>query len=268
MPEMNTMIVNNRAYQTRILIGVPLTGLVRGEFMLARYGQAIPINWSHVELTQWLDQYSPLRFLVADARNLIATTCVEKDFEWLLFIDHDVILAQGTLLRINQRMIENKIPMWSGLYFSKSVPSDPLIFRGRGNSYYTNWKLGDEVWVDGIPMGITLIHSSILKVLYDESEEYILGGRPVRKIFETPSMTTFDPETGGWYNMGGTEDLTFCSRIIKDNILEKAGWPKIAKKKFPFLCDTAIFCRHITPDGIQFPSRGEELQFVDKKVMK
>jgi len=230
MSKSNSLLISSKNYTSRIIIGIPLTGLVRGEWMMARYGQVIPINWSHVDMIQWMDQYSPLGFLVADARNLVAATCIEKDFEWLLFIDHDVLLPQGAFLTINRRMLEKKIPMWSGLYFGKSVPSDPLVFRGRGNSYYKNWKLGDEVWVDGIPMGITLIHSSILKVLWEESEEYRLMGKTVRKIFETPATTYFDPEAGGWYNYGGTEDLTLCSRIIHDGILKKAGWSKIAKR--------------------------------------
>jgi len=264
----NTLIISSKNYTSRILIGVPLTGLVRGEYMMARYGQIHPINWSSVEMIQWLDQYSPLGFLVADARNLIVDKCIRGEFEWLLFIDHDVVLAQGAFVKVNQRMLDNKIPMWSGLYFAKAVPSDPLVFRGTGNAYYKNWKLGDEVWVDGIPMGITLIHSSILKILWNESEEYKLMGKAVRRVFETPYTTMFDPETGNWFNYGGTEDLALCARIIREDVLRRAGWPKIAKRKFPFMIDTALFCRHIDPSGLQYPSRGEELQYVRRESVK
>ena len=262
----NKMLINTGSFQTRILVGIPMTGIVRSEWVMARYGQAIPCNWSQVDMIQWIDQYSPLQFLVADARNIIASECVESDFLWLLFIDHDVILPAGTLLKLNQRMLKAEIPMWSGLYFCKSVPSEPLVYRGRGNSYYTDWKLGDEVWVDGIPMGCTLIHSSILKVLYGESEEYdVGGGKIVRKIFETPSKTFHDPESGGWFNSGGTEDLTLCSRIINDKIMGKAGWDKYEDMDFPFMIDTNIFCKHIDFDGRQYPSMGEERQFLKEE---
>jgi len=261
------------AAQNRILVGIPLTGLVRAEWMIARYGQVIPCNWSQTDCIHWLDQNSPLGFLVADARNMVATECVEQKFEWLFFIDHDVILPPTTVLKLNERMLKADIPMWSGLYFTKSVPSEPLVYRGRGNSYYNKWKLGQEVWVDGIPMGCTLIHSSILKVLYDESEPYNImgknaaGGRVViataRKIFETPVRTWYDPETQSWFNSVGTEDLELCSRIMRDNILKKAGWPKLQRRKYPFMIDTSIFCRHIDFNGKQFPSAGEELEFVN-----
>lgn len=264
MSEQNKLLTNTdkSLFSRRVLIGCPMTGLVRSEFMMARYGQAIPANWSAVDFIQWVDQYSPLKYLVSDARNLIASECVKKDFEFLLFIDHDVILPQGFLLAVNKRIQENEIPMWSGLYFTKSVPSDPLVYRGRGNGYYRNWKMGDEVWVDGIPMGCTMIHGSILKVLYDESEEYVLGGTKVRRVFETPSKTFYDPEKKGWFNLSGTEDLTLCTRIQENNIFKKAGWAKIGRRKFPFMIDTNLFCRHISFDGNQFPARGEEQQFM------
>ena len=39
-------------YVNRILIGTPVTGLVRVEWMQARYGQVIPVNWSNVIMMQ------------------------------------------------------------------------------------------------------------------------------------------------------------------------------------------------------------------------
>jgi len=81
-------------------------------------------------------------------------------------------------------MIEEKIPIVGGLYFTKSIPAEPLLYRGRGNGYFAKWELGKKVWVDGLGMGSTLIHSSILKALYDESEEYYVGDQKVRRIFE------------------------------------------------------------------------------------
>ena len=81
----------------RIMIGIPLTGNVRAEWMLARYGQVIPCNWSQVDCIRFLDQWSPMGFSVADARNVIATAFVEQGFEWLFFIDHDTILDKEML---------------------------------------------------------------------------------------------------------------------------------------------------------------------------
>jgi hypothetical protein len=41
---------------------------------------------------------------------------------------------------------------------------------------------------------------------------------------------------------------------MNENILEKTGWKKVAKRKYPVLVDTGIFCRHIDVNtGKQYP---------------
>jgi hypothetical protein len=139
--------------KNRIMVGIPYTGLLRAEWVMARYSQVTPCNWSQVDVIRWLDPHSPLGFLVADARNIIATEAINGDFEWLFFIDHDVMLPIGTTLKINEHILNPKSPIISGLYFTKSVPSEPLIYRKRGTGYYNDWKMGEKVWVDGTPMG-------------------------------------------------------------------------------------------------------------------
>jgi hypothetical protein len=254
------------AASNRIMIGIPMTGLLRCEWVLARYGQVIPCNWSQVDCIQFLDQWSPIGFLVAEARNIIASACVEQGFEWLFFIDHDTIIPPNTILKWNDRMLKKDVPVFSGLYFTRSLPSEPLVYRGRGTSYYKDWKVGEEVWVDGLPMGCTMIHSSILKVLYDESPEITLSRGnvtiKVREIFETPARSYFDPEKLSWYTATGTEDMAFCTRVMKDNVFKKAGWPEFQEKEFPFLIDTSVFCKHIDNNGVQYPSNGEEQEFI------
>ncbi len=245
----------------RIMISVPLTGLIRAEWMLARYAQAIPCNWSQVEIIQWMDTFSPLGFLVADARNVAVAEFIRQGFSWLIFLDHDVILPPNAFSSFNQRMLKQDIPIFGGLYFTKSVPSEPLVYKEFGSSYATDWKLGDEVWVVGMGLGCHCIHRSILELAFKESEEYNLGPTKVRKVFETPTKTFYDAEKQTWSTSGGTEDLVFYNRLVKDKILERAGWGKFQRKKYPFLCDTKLFCRHIGWDGVQYPAHGEEKQF-------
>lgn len=263
----NKLIKNNGGMtQKRIMIGIPMTGLVRAEWMLSRYGQVIPCNWSQVDSIQWIDQYTPLEFLVADARNIIVHNLIQQNFEWLFQIDHDVVLQHDTFLKINDYILKKEVPFMSGLYFTKSVPSEPLIYRGRGNSYYTDWKLGDKVWVDGIPSGITLIHSSILKVLYEQADDYeVMPGLRVKEVYRTPGKTWYDPQERNWYAATGTEDLTLCSQIMDEGIFGKAGWKEYDDKEHPFLCDTGIFGRHIDNAGVQYPSMGEEQAFMAKE---
>ena len=242
-------------YVNRILIGTPTTGNVRMEWVLARYGQIIPTNWSQVQLIQYMSTYAPIQYQVADAQNLIVKEFIEKDFEWLFLLEHDVILPVDAFVRINAHIRSEKNPIVSGLYFTKSIPAEPMIYRGRGNSYYTGWNFGEMVYADGVPTGCLLINHSILKVMWDSAEEYIVRGTNVkaRRVFSTPRDIYFDELTGQWNSTTGTSDLDWCSRVIEDKVFEKAGWKEHARMKYPFLVDTNIFCRQIDEQGIVYP---------------
>lgn len=240
--------------QKRILIGVPMTGVVRSEWAFARMCQVIPCNWSSSDSVHWLPHSAPIGYAVAEARNCVTHTAVTQGFEWLLFIDHDVIMRPDTFVRINEYIMKGTIPVVSGLYFAKAHPPSPLVYRGRGNGSYNNWRIGDKVWVDGVPMGLTLISVKLLKLMYDDAPWYqVSGGRTVKKVFDTPSGIRVDPKNQQWNSYAGTEDLTWCNRVIEGKYLEKAGFKNVAKKKYPFLCDTAMFCKHITMDGTVYP---------------
>ena len=81
----------NPRYVNRLLVATPTTGLVRMEWVAARYGQIIPCNWSQVQMNQFMHGYIPIRYQVADAQNLIVRAAVEGDFEWLLLLEHDTM---------------------------------------------------------------------------------------------------------------------------------------------------------------------------------
>jgi len=248
----------------RLMVSVPLTGLLRAEWALARYGQTIPCNWSQVEMISWLDMFAPLGFLVADARNVAVKQFIEGGFEWLFFIDHDVVMPPNTFQTWNQYMLKGDVPIFGGLYFTKSVPSEPLVYRGLGNSYFADWKMGEKVWVDGMGLGCNMIHRSMMENIYKDSKEYQIGQLKLKKVFETPSNTYFDAEKNAWFATGGTEDLTFYARLKREGYYKKGGWSKFQEKKYPLLCDTSIFARHIDWNGVQYPANGEEQQFVKR----
>lgn len=251
---------NWEGWKKRILIAVPATGLVRIEWMMARFGQVIPCNWSNGDIIQFFNQYSPLGWAVAEARNVCVEHFINGGYEWLFFLDHDVCIPPDTFLRLNEYMMEEKYPVVSGIYFCKGTHPEPLLFRGRGNGYYNNFRRGERVWVDGIPMGLTLIHRDIMKRLWDTSQPVVMptvtGPRVVRRIFETPRNAWFDPETNQYAQRVGTEDLFWCDRVINEKVFENCGnkkWAKFGKKKYPFLCDTELFGRHIDENGRTYP---------------
>ena len=228
---------------SRLLIGTPTTGLVRIEWVIARYSQVTPVNWSETTYN-WI---VPVGYSVADAQNMVAKYAVEQEYEWLLFVEHDVVLPRDAFVRFNTYMSEGKVPVVSGLYYTRTSPPTPMIFRGRGTGYFGGWEHGDQVWCDGVPTGCLLVHGSILKAMWDDSPEYEVGGSATRQVFESPRRMT---EHGIW---SGTSDLEWCSRVMDGGYFAQAGWDKYQEMENPLLVDTNIFCRHISTNGEQFP---------------
>ena len=247
----------NPGYVNRVLVATPVTGWVRVEWVMARYGQIIPANFSMVQYMSFMDSYMPLRYQVDDAQNLIVKEAIDLDMEWLLLIEHDNVLPPDAFVKFNEYMRDEKVPVVSGLYYTRSIPSEPILYRGRGNSFYTDWAMGDKVWVDGVPTGVLLIHVGILRAMWDEAEEYVIRGKKVKRIFNTARNFWYDPENGNLLSSGGTSDLDWCKRVIEGDYFRKAGWDEYADKEYPFLVDTTIFCRHIdNGSGIQYPPAG------------
>ena len=232
--------------RNRLLVITPTLGIVRMEWSMSRYGQAIPCNWSMSGASLGIGTQVPMNYLVADAQNLGCEDCVNRDFEWMLLWEDDVIAPLDALLQLNPYMTSADYPVVSGLYFTKGQYSEPILYRASGQGAYTNFKIGDKVWASGVPTGFLLIHSKVIRLMYEESETYkTLGGRMTKRVFETPSQLFYDPDTQSFATGSGTSDLNWCNRVIKEKIITRAGWPKIGKKKYPLLCDTRIFCKHI-----------------------
>ena len=261
-----SMPINKKKTKHRLLIGTPTMGIVRVEWVSARFGQIIPCNWSHSDMQQMLNPFMPIGYQIADAENMTAKAVIEGGYEWFLSIEDDNVIPQKTFLKLNEYMIRGDIPIISGLYFTKSVPPEPIMYRESGAGYYADWKLGEKVWVSGIPFGCTLIHRSILQVLWDESPEYMVNGIKTRRVFNTPADAKIDAETGALISEMGTSDLAWCKRMKDDNIFEKAGWPEYQKMENPLLVDTSIFVHHIDRiDGTVYP-RALPQDFVEGRI--
>lgn len=240
-------------YTNRLLVGTPCTGLLRVEWVAARYGQMVPINWSMANYMQMISGYMPLRYQVADAQNLIVAEAIRMDMEWLFLLEHDVIIPNDTFMRLNAYMRDAPAPVVSGLYFSRSVYSEPMIFRGMGQGAFVNWKFGDIVECDGVPTGCLLIHMGLIRAMWKDSEPYTIGGILARRLFVTPRTSWYNPETDVTNVSTGTSDLEWCKRVVEGDYLRKSGWTYHADKQFPFIVDTNIFCHHCNPDGTMFP---------------
>lgn len=253
LKHMGDMPVNKEKWNKRLLIFTLSRGLVRMEWVHGRYGQIIPTNWSMVEMVQFLSPYVPVGYQLADAQNLMAKKVVEDGYEWVLYIEDDNVMPPDTFRRMNEYMIEGKIPVVSGLYFTKSQPPEPIVYRGSGNGYFDKFKLGDLVWADGVPFGCRLESGALIRAAWENSPEIIIAGEKTRQVFSQP-QAIFDSAKGKINEtIGGTTDLAWCKRIMEEDLFTKAGFPEFSKKKYPFLVDTNIFVQHIDQSGVRWP---------------
>lgn len=256
---------NEKFAQQRLLVATPTMGLVRYEWVASRYGQVVPTNWSKTDMISYLSSYIPLRYSVDSAQNLACQEAISKGFDWLLLWEDDTMLPPDGLLKFTEYMDSEEFPLVSGLYFTRSVPAEPLLYRGRGNHYFKDWKLGERIMVDGAPTGCLLINTKLLRLVYEDSAEYRTpDGIVVRRVFETPNRTFFNESTGAQETLVGTSDLDFCNKVIKGDYLARAGWPELAKEKYPICLDSQIQCVHIDRvSGVQYPIGGIEAWCVE-----
>ncbi len=199
-------------------------------------------------------------------------------WEWLLFLEDDVVPPPHLFTRLSQWIEHDTYPVVSGLYHLKAQPPEPMTFRGRGNGSYEGWQKGptaiekkanlppsvkpsEVCFCDGVPTGCLLISTKLLRVAWDESPPIVVKQEKsdgtvaeiaTREVFRTMREAGIDPESGGYFRKMGTSDLDFCDRAIDGGWIKRAGYPEAAKKKYPFPVDLTISCGHIDLDGAIF----------------
>jgi hypothetical protein len=191
-----------------LLIGVPTLGVIRMEWHIAVTGAIIPCNWG----CGW---QIPFGYLTPDAQNVIAHTALTNKADWLLLIEDDVLIPPDFFIRMERWIKQGDVPIVSGLYHLKNSPTrEPLVYRGRGNGAFRDFKYGDAVWVDGVTTGCLLIHMSLIRAMAEIVESYEVrngsGSVVIKKIFDSPRLWAADPATGNFAKIMGTSDLYFC----------------------------------------------------------
>ena len=248
-------IVNAEQWKHNVLVGIPSLGQVRMEWHLAFVNIVVPMNWSSCQTIQPVPCLGVLNYHVAEAQNLIVQQFLsDGKWEWLLLLEDDVVVPPDVFLKFKPWIDKGTHPVVSGLYRLKASPAEPMVFRGRGNGVYKNWKMGQTVEVDGVPTGCVLINRKLLEVCSAHAPEISLTRiapdgstheMKCREIFRTIRDAGIDPESGGYYRRIGTSDLEWCDQVMNNGYLKEAGFGHLARKKYPFIIDTKINCGHI-----------------------
>lgn len=203
-----------------IIVGIPSFGMVSHYFAQARGSQQFPL------VSSSMDRYVVGK-PIAEARNEIVQYAIDSDADYIYWLDDDVIAPADAFLKLwrHQKDIIN------GVYWSKSNPPMPLLFRGHLNMPYLNWHIGDLIEIDAAGNGLTLVKTDVYRTISEKiggpwySTEY--GSFPGVK--QTPH--------------NNTEDLYFYWKA------KKAG--------FKVWADTSVQAHHYDKNGnamYQIPS--------------
>lgn len=149
------------------------------------------------------------------ARNHAVELALQGGFEWLFFLDDDVIAPPQTV-----RMLINRgLPIVSGLYYRRNEPIVPVMIKENAdgsNQWITSFQAPSLVECDLVGAGCLLIHNTVLRKMSYPWFEWRVDRKDL-------------PE-----KERASEDFTFCKR---------------AKKEFGFkiYVDTGVQCLHCGP---------------------
>lgn len=66
--------------------------------------------------------------LIYTSRNSIATRAMQNEFDYVLWLDSDMVFTPDTLERLMKTLTENDYDIVTGLYFRRVPPYSPVIF--------------------------------------------------------------------------------------------------------------------------------------------
>ena len=184
--------------KTKIFIAIPTTGIIRTELALFLL---------HLDKNYETEIVFTFGNRIAHNRNLLVEHFLEMDYEWLLFIDSDVMPHFNVL-----DMTKNGKNICSGIYYQWNEDKlIPLVWQKKKDYYRVFYDIeeNDIVEVDGVGAGCLLIN---------------------RKVFEAVKKPyfMFGYNDIGLITLG--EDFYFCEKA------QKAG--------FKIFVDRRMICDH------------------------
>lgn len=195
LPKSSVHVSLKKFHPNYLLIAIPSRGMISCEVVSSLLTQDNPLNMT-------IKYQFEVGGEVGESRNRLAEYAIKIGAEYLLFIDDDVIIPPNCY---------NKLIYWanegydvvSGVYYSKQIPPQPLIYRGRGNGYLSKWKVGDIIKdADGVGMGLILIKTDVFKKISKPWFFSVVGEK--------------DKKANTWVSMD--ESLYFCDKLKEANI--------------------------------------------------
>ena len=151
--------------------------------------------------------------LVYVARDDIATRTITRDFDFVFWLDSDMVFKPDTLVRMMDTLQKNDFDILSGLYFRRVPPYSPVLFE----------KLEMQ--------GANCIHEEFDKIPDEIFEVAGCGFGCV--LMKTDVFLDVQSKHGAMFAPIGShgEDVSFCMRA------RECG--------FKIYCDPSIICGHV-----------------------
>lgn len=176
-----------------------------------------PISW------EWMDYFMSLDFglgvsvarsrvagqIVADARNEIVRQALACNADYVLFISDDVLVPPN-LFKLLHRHREHLV---TGVYWTKTFPTEPYLWNGLCQGPYLDWKLGEYFPVDWAGCDALLAHTDVFRAIPEPWFSHDWVFEPGQRVPPYP-----------------TEDVYFYAKA------RQAG--------FQLYCDTLAQCDH------------------------
>lgn len=216
-----------------VMIGIPTRGMHSYMFSQSLNGLIMPTNFSmHIRYVPFME--------VGRARNILVAAAQEANAKYLMFIDEDVIAEGGALKRLVYWLDTH--PEWScvaGIYPTKTIPPEPLIFTEWNDGPYYGWTQGDMVRVKCVGNGYTLFRVADFDRLppemampYEDRNPWTGLPMTVRNFFNTGGTSAA--------NFGGSSQVRWTEDMYFFRMAEQVGWQVWA--------DTSIELLHYDSD--------------------
>lgn len=176
------MITDN----SKILIAIPCMDTVPYQFAQS------------LALLQKVGQCSVLFLassLIYDARNRIANEAIKGGYDFIFWLDSDMVFQPDTLYRLVKDVNEKNRHIVVGNYMTRRAPYRPTIFKtieeGKGADEYMDYPMSEIFDVAACGFGCVLLDVNVLRAMFLQCGDYF-----------TPMQ-------------GFGEDLSFCIRARK-----------------------------------------------------
>ena len=98
------------------------------------------------------------------AKERLVEMAIANNCQWILFVDDDTILPQDALMKmIKLWKSGDQYKVITGVYWSKSEPSFPLLFKGNLEGSFWDWNTQDLVEVDAAGAGCLFMDIEVFK---------------------------------------------------------------------------------------------------------